>query len=95
MAADATKCLDLAGGGSATGNGTKLQVNTCFSGRMSQMFTVTADAMTGAFVFKNVASGRCLEEPGSNTASGVLPDIWDCNGGNNEKWNVQAYSATN
>ncbi len=53
------------------------------------------DAPTGAFFLKNVASGRCLDEPGSNTASGVRLDIWDCNGGNNQKWNIQAYSSTN
>jgi hypothetical protein len=95
MTADLTKCIDLAGSGSSPGNGTKLQLNNCQPGDTSQMFTITPDAPTGAFFLKNVQSGRCLDEPGSNTASGVQLDIWDCFGGNNQKWNIQAYSATN
>lgn len=32
------------------------------------------------------ASGRCLDVPGSNTANGTQPVIWDCNGAANQKW---------
>ena len=32
------------------------------------------------------ASGRCLDVPGSNTANGTQPVIWDCNGGANQRW---------
>jgi len=93
MTSDPSKCVDLAGGGTA--NGTKLQIQSCTAGKTSQQYTITPDAPTGAFIFKNVASGRCLDQPGSNTAAGVQLDIWDCNGGNNQKWNIQAYSSTN
>ena len=92
MNANNAKCVDLAGGGSSLANGTQLAINDCKSG--SQDWTITADPQTGAFMFKNVQSGRCMDEPGWNTASGVLLDIWDCNGGTNQKFNVQAY-ATN
>lgn len=33
-----------------------------------------------------MATGRCLESPGSDTANGTPVDILDCNGGNNQKW---------
>ncbi|GAA2577238.1 SGNH/GDSL hydrolase family protein [Winogradskya consettensis] len=32
------------------------------------------------------ASGRCLDVPGSNTANGTQPIIWDCSGGANQRW---------
>ncbi|GAA2512999.1 lipase [Winogradskya humida] len=32
------------------------------------------------------ASGRCLDVPGSNTANGTQPVIWDCSGGANQRW---------
>ncbi|HSS38428.1 MAG TPA: RICIN domain-containing protein, partial [Polyangia bacterium] len=91
MTVDLSKCVDLAGSGSATGNGTQLKIASCTAGDPSQTWTVTPDAMTGAFYFKNVQSGRCLDETGKNTAAGVALEIWDCNGGANQKWNINAY----
>jgi hypothetical protein len=92
MTADLTKCVDLVGSGnSGTGNGTRLALNTCTAGDASQQFTISADAPTGAFFFKNIASGRCLDENGGNTAAGQPMQLWDCNGGNNQKFNIQAY----
>ena len=56
------------------------------------MWTITADAMTGAFFFKNVQAGRCLDENASNTSAGLPLQIWDCNtGAANQKWNINAY----
>ena len=92
MTANSAKCVDLAGFGSSVGNGTQLAINDCKAGVPSQDWTITADAQTGAFFFKNTKSGRCLDEPNSNTASGVLMDTWDCNGGANQKFNIQAYA---
>ena len=94
MTTDLTRCIDLVGGGTTPGNGTRLQVNACSAGKTTQQFAITVDPPTGAFVFKNVAAGRCLEEPGSNTAAGVQLDIWDCTGGTNQKWSIQAYPTT-
>ncbi|MES1208542.1 MAG: RICIN domain-containing protein, partial [Pseudomonadota bacterium] len=91
MTIDTTKCVDLAGSGSSTGNGTRLVINKCAAGDSSQQFSVTADAPTGTFMFKNVASGRCLDESGGNTSSGMPLQIWDCNGGTNQKWNINAF----
>lgn len=38
----------------------------------------------GALV--STASGRCLDVPGSSTANGTQPIIWDCSGGANQRW---------
>ncbi|SNY24062.1 ricin-type beta-trefoil lectin domain protein [Paractinoplanes atraurantiacus] len=42
--------------------------------------TPTAGALVGA------GSGRCLDVPGSNSANGTQPVIWDCNGAANQRW---------
>ncbi|MBW6439162.1 ricin-type beta-trefoil lectin domain protein [Actinoplanes hulinensis] len=36
--------------------------------------------------FVSAASGRCLDVPNGNTANGIQPAIWDCNGGANQRW---------
>jgi dienelactone hydrolase len=33
-----------------------------------------------------VGSGRCLDVPGSSTANGTRPQLWDCHGGTNQRW---------
>jgi Ricin-type beta-trefoil lectin domain-like len=81
------KCVDLDG---STARGTGLVINDCNSSS-TQAWTITPDAKTGAFVFKNAGAGRCMDEAGSNTASGLQMDIYDCNGGSNQKFNIQAY----
>jgi hypothetical protein len=35
-------------------------------------------------------SGRCLEIGGSGTANGTQPQLWDCNGGTNQRWTYTA-----
>jgi alpha-galactosidase len=32
------------------------------------------------------SSGRCLDVPGSNTANGTQPVIWDCGAAANQRW---------
>ncbi|MEO6083559.1 MAG: ricin-type beta-trefoil lectin domain protein [Umezawaea sp.] len=39
-----------------------------------------------AGVLRGVGSNRCLDVPGAATANGTLLNIWDCNGGANQKW---------
>ncbi|WP_372454010.1 ricin-type beta-trefoil lectin domain protein [Actinoplanes hulinensis] len=34
----------------------------------------------------SAASGRCLDVPGSSTANGTQPIIWDCSGAANQQW---------
>jgi hypothetical protein len=42
----------------------------------------------GTFSLVSAASGRCLDMPGSNSTNGTQPIIWDCNGGNNQRWTL-------
>ncbi len=95
MTADKTKCIDLVGSGSVLDQRHQDGGQQLRGGRHQPDVHHPANAHSGAFFFKNVASGRCLDEPGSNTASGVQLDIWDCNSGSNQKWNIQAYTSTN
>jgi len=44
----------------------------------------TPPASTGSLV--SASSSRCLDVPNSSTTNGTQPVIWDCNGGNNQKW---------
>lgn len=39
---------------------------------------------------QGVASGRCLDVPGWSTTPGTALDLWDCNGGGNQSWDVRA-----
>ena len=69
-------------------------INDCQPGHSNQQWTISADAPTGAFFFKNLMSGRCLDVPAGNTASGVMMEIWDCNSQSNQKFNIQACPAS-
>ena len=44
----------------------------------------TGTPASGALV--GAGSGRCLDVPGSNSANGTQPVIWDCNGAANQRW---------
>jgi len=37
------------------------------------------------FILKNIASGRCLDEPSGNTGTSVQMQVWDCNPSNNNQ----------
>lgn len=91
MNANNAKCMDLAGGGSTLGNGTRLVINDCVTGKSSEDWTVTTDPQTGAFVSKNVQSGRCMDEPGAPTTSGIALDVWDCLSPKSQKFMVQTF----
>ncbi|WP_326822178.1 lectin [Streptosporangium sp. NBC_01756] len=39
---------------------------------------------TGAL--RGVGSGRCLDVAGASQANGAVVNIWDCNGGSNQRW---------
>ncbi|MFC9701377.1 endo-1,4-beta-xylanase [Streptomyces sp. NPDC056943] len=44
----------------------------------------------GAGQIKGVASGRCLDVPGSGTADGTQLNLWDCNNRTNQQWTYTA-----
>jgi hypothetical protein len=58
---------------------------------LAQDWSITPDAQTGAFIFKNVASGRCLDEPNANTSNDVQLQIYDCWSPPSQKFQVQTY----
>ncbi|GAB3921084.1 hypothetical protein GCM10029976_007640 [Kribbella albertanoniae] len=39
---------------------------------------------------RGVESNRCLDVPGFSTTNGTALDLWDCNGGGNQSWNLTA-----
>jgi len=41
---------------------------------------------SGSYSVVSAASGRCLDIPGSNTANGTQPVIWDCHSAANQQW---------
>ncbi|WP_182876315.1 ThuA domain-containing protein [Microbispora sp. H10670] len=41
---------------------------------------------TSTTALRGVASGRCLDVNGASQSNGAQVLIWDCNGGNNQKW---------
>jgi len=50
----------------------------------------TSTPPSGSGTIKGVASGRCLDVPGTSTADGTQLALWDCHGGTNQQW---AYTA--
>ncbi|TDW92677.1 ricin-type beta-trefoil lectin domain protein [Kribbella sp. VKM Ac-2566] len=39
---------------------------------------------------RGVASNRCVDVPGFSTSPGTALDLWDCNNGGNQSWNLTA-----
>jgi hypothetical protein len=81
---DSTKCV-----GQVTGD-VRVQVQACDTSNTSQAWSVTANANTGAFTVKNVASGKCLEVTYGNNSDGAMMDVYDCWGGSNQLFNMKA-----
>ena len=73
------KCLDVASGG--TGNGTLVQLYSC-NATGAQQWQSRSD---GSLL--NPQSGRCLDDTAFG-GSGTQLEIWDCNGGPNQKWTL-------
>ncbi|MFF9473578.1 non-reducing end alpha-L-arabinofuranosidase family hydrolase [Streptomyces roseolus] len=48
--------------------------------------TTPAEPAAGTGEIKGVASGRCLDVPGSATADGTRVRLWDCGGQANQRW---------
>lgn len=60
----------------------------CVGNDVWQQWTIGVDSSTGAATFKNVGSGKCLDDSG-RLATGATPQISDCDGSNtHQKWRV-------
>ncbi|WP_432830323.1 ricin-type beta-trefoil lectin domain protein [Dactylosporangium sp. CA-092794] len=70
------KCVDVSG--SATANGTHIQVWTC-NGTGAQQWTLPGDGTLRAL-------GKCLDVASGATANGTKLQLWDCNGSGAQQW---------
>jgi alpha-galactosidase len=52
------------------------------------LYKVTAGGTPVLNRLASAASGRCLDIPNGNTASGTRPVIWDCSNGTNQQWTL-------
>ncbi|MFI1506130.1 endo-1,4-beta-xylanase [Streptomyces sp. NPDC020597] len=69
------------------GNGSKKPAYTAV---LDALNGGTSTPPSGSGTIKGVASGRCLDVPGTSTADGTQLALWDCHGGTNQQW---AYTA--
>ena len=74
------KCVDVAGGNSASG--TRVQLWDC-NGASAQNWTVASNGTLQAL-------GKCLDIIGNGTAPGTKVQLWDCNGVGGQQWVPQA-----
>jgi poly(hydroxyalkanoate) depolymerase family esterase len=72
--------ISIAGVGHQLPMAGQLAFAIAFLGLDNSGSTTTTTTVVGA------ASGRCLDVPGSNSANGTQPIIWDCSGGANQRW---------
>jgi poly(3-hydroxybutyrate) depolymerase len=77
------RCLDVNGAGTA--NGTQMITWDCHT-NANQQFLQNGQALQ--------VTGKCLDVP-ANSGSGTRARIWDCTGGDNQKWNVANGTITN
>ncbi|MFE3824251.1 ricin-type beta-trefoil lectin domain protein [Streptomyces sp. NPDC059092] len=71
------KCLDVVGGGKATG--TKVDMYTCNGTGAQVWIRQSNDSLY------NPQSGKCLDVPNA-ASSGVQVQIWNCTGSSNQVW---------
>ncbi|MFE7601330.1 endo-1,4-beta-xylanase [Streptomyces sp. NPDC057494] len=71
------------------GDGSK---KPAYSSVLNALNTVspTPDPTPGSGQIKGVASGRCLDVPGSATTDGTQVQLWDCNNRTNQQWTFTA-----
>jgi non-reducing end alpha-L-arabinofuranosidase len=76
------QCVDVNGPDSGI-DGAVVDLYTCQSGAIDQHWTHNSDDSLSTL-------GRCLDITGDSTAAGAKAELWDCNGGGNQKWVQQA-----
>jgi hypothetical protein len=86
MKVNTAKCVVPNG---STASTTTMVIGDCNTNDSSQAFTVTADASSGGFTFRNVANPAvCLDMTGNNNNNGALLELYTCGGGSNQKFKV-------
>ena len=72
------QCVDVNGPDSGI-DGAVVDLYTCQPGAIDQHWTHNSDDSLSTL-------GRCLDVTGDSTAAGAQVELWDCNGGGNQKW---------
>ncbi|GAB4054671.1 ricin-type beta-trefoil lectin domain protein [Catellatospora paridis] len=83
---------DLIDGIHPTATGYDKMAATWYTALRSVPGSIGTSTGTTSSAMVSAASGRCLDVPGSNTANGVQPIIWDCSGRPNQQWTVSGQS---
>ncbi|WP_214414624.1 RICIN domain-containing protein [Sphaerisporangium fuscum] len=91
------------GGGAVQGPGTVQDSVVTLSGNgttvnlphtaIDDTYTITLLPPTGpgggsTSVLRNVNAGRCLDVPNASTSNGTQLQLWDCGGGDNQRWTL-------
>ncbi|MFJ4778066.1 RICIN domain-containing protein [Streptomyces sp. NPDC088762] len=84
------KCLDVAGGTSATGDGADVFQWTCLGAAQTNQQWYLTDAGDGTYYIRARHSGKCLDVAGGTSATGDGADVfqWTCLGAaqTNQRW---------
>jgi hypothetical protein len=75
------RCVDVPG--SATANGTQVQIWDCNGGANQSWALTSAKEL-------RVYGNKCLDVVGASNTAGAKVQIWDCNGGTNQQWNLNS-----
>jgi hypothetical protein len=70
------------------GSGTDLTLSTNNASGLSRLRWAWGHGGTTAAVVRGTGSNRCLDVPGGSSTWGVQLQIWDCNGGSNQSWQL-------
>lgn len=76
IGAPGSKCVDVAGGNSASG--TPVQLWDC-NNSIAQAWVIASDGTVRAL-------NKCLDIVGNGTAAGTKVQLWDCNGVGGQQW---------
>ncbi|WP_405006827.1 RICIN domain-containing protein [Kitasatospora purpeofusca] len=77
-------CMDVPWGNSY--NGAQLQLSGCNYAAAQQF---SGSALWGADTIGNAVNGRVVDVPGGNLDNGNRIQLWDGNGGWNQKWEIR------
>jgi hypothetical protein len=84
------KCLDVAGGTGATGNGVNVHQWTCLGATQTNQHWYLTDAGNGTYYIHARHSGKCLDVAGGTGATGDGANVqqWTCLGPaqTNQRW---------
>lgn len=84
VALNGNRCMDGNTNGGAGGIGVQVSIWDCGRGAWQQTWRINPINQTIVFP----QTGRCLDRSNSGTANGTIVQLWDCNGGAAQVWQV-------